>query len=185
MDAAKSVFETKGLEAASVSDIVDKVGVSRATFYVYFASKTDVFRLVAEDLVKQLLRAQRTEDVHDRWIGDVIRDTTVSTLDVTIEHLAMLTVLDHQALVDLEIREVWMSFRRRVHDRAMNYVQTQIDLGRIAPVPTPEALALMGAGMIAQFAANVVSGSLTREQAVDQIHAVWMTALGLPLNSPD
>ena len=42
LTAARSVFEEKGYETATVSDIVQRAGVAQGTFYLYFPSKKDV-----------------------------------------------------------------------------------------------------------------------------------------------
>ncbi len=44
MDAALSVFSAHGLEAARVEDIAERAGVSKATVYLYFPSKVELFR---------------------------------------------------------------------------------------------------------------------------------------------
>ncbi|GIO30333.1 MULTISPECIES: TetR/AcrR family transcriptional regulator [Paenibacillus] len=39
LNAAMELFNTKGFEQTSVSDIVKKIGVAQGTFYYYFQSK--------------------------------------------------------------------------------------------------------------------------------------------------
>ena len=58
LKAARAVFDEKGYESATVSDIVRRAGVAQGTFYLYFPSKKDVvvglarkpMELVARDL---------------------------------------------------------------------------------------------------------------------------------------
>ncbi|MCH8849834.1 MAG: TetR/AcrR family transcriptional regulator [Chloroflexi bacterium] len=40
--AARAVFDEKGYESATISDVVRRAGVAQGTFYLYFASKRDV-----------------------------------------------------------------------------------------------------------------------------------------------
>jgi AcrR family transcriptional regulator len=47
--AAERVFLERGYAGATVSDIVTAAGVSRASFYVYFPSKRDVFLALGVD----------------------------------------------------------------------------------------------------------------------------------------
>lgn len=49
--AAKQQFEAHGWAATSVGDIIAAAGVSRATFYRYFADKRDIFYLLAQRYV--------------------------------------------------------------------------------------------------------------------------------------
>ena len=46
---ARDVFEEDGFDGASVSRIVEGADVSRGTFYLYFESKEDIFRTLAEE----------------------------------------------------------------------------------------------------------------------------------------
>ena len=39
--AARAVFDEKGYESATISDVVRRAGVAQGTFYLYFASKRD------------------------------------------------------------------------------------------------------------------------------------------------
>src|ERR1700684_134246 len=57
--AAKGAFSDLGYARTTVADITDRADVSRATFYVYFASKDDVFRVLTEQLRDEFLEAQR------------------------------------------------------------------------------------------------------------------------------
>jgi AcrR family transcriptional regulator len=43
LEVAARVFAEKGYRAANVSDIVERAGIGRGTFYLYFDSKQDVF----------------------------------------------------------------------------------------------------------------------------------------------
>lgn len=50
LDTAKSLFLTNGVDATTVNDIVEKMGVAKGTFYHYFASK--------EHLVEEVLMTE-------------------------------------------------------------------------------------------------------------------------------
>jgi|GEM_PF-2768316 len=47
--AAQNSFSELGYEATTVADIVARADVGRATFYLYFTSKQDVYRAIADD----------------------------------------------------------------------------------------------------------------------------------------
>lgn len=51
---AKAVFSQKGYYQASISDIIQRAGIARGTFYLYFQSKRDVFNSILDELVKEL-----------------------------------------------------------------------------------------------------------------------------------
>jgi AcrR family transcriptional regulator len=52
--AASEVFRNLGYEAATPADVVEAAGVSRATFYLYFSNKQDLYVAVAEDVVTEV-----------------------------------------------------------------------------------------------------------------------------------
>src|SRR5438477_10092960 len=51
LDAAMVVFDERGYHAARVDDIVKVARTSHGTFYLYFANKEDLFRVLAQDCV--------------------------------------------------------------------------------------------------------------------------------------
>ena len=83
-----------------MADITDRAEVSRATFYVYFASKDDVFRVLTEQLRDEFLEAQRARAAdRDDPVG-VATAAVTDFVDVYAANLAFITVLEHQALTD-------------------------------------------------------------------------------------
>ena len=56
--AARITFSRLGYARTTVADFTERAEVSRATFYVYFASKDDVFRVLTEQLRDEFLEAQ-------------------------------------------------------------------------------------------------------------------------------
>jgi AcrR family transcriptional regulator len=57
VDAALEVFAEKGFAAAKLDDIARKAGISKATLYLYFDTKEEIFRAVARAAVASLLEA--------------------------------------------------------------------------------------------------------------------------------
>ena len=55
VDAALEVFAEKGFAAAKLDDIARRAGVSKATLYLYFDTKKEIFRAVARAAVASLL----------------------------------------------------------------------------------------------------------------------------------
>lgn len=49
LDAGIKVFDERGYQAARVDDVVKAAKTSHGTFYLYFANKEDLFRVLAED----------------------------------------------------------------------------------------------------------------------------------------
>src|SRR5215831_6439670 len=57
VDAALEVFSEKGFAAAKLDDIARRAGIAKATLYLYFETKEQIFRAVARAAVASLLEA--------------------------------------------------------------------------------------------------------------------------------
>ena len=54
LDAALGVFAERGFHATRVDDICDRAEVSHGTFYLYFASKDDLFASLVDEVVLEM-----------------------------------------------------------------------------------------------------------------------------------
>lgn len=176
--AARSAFEDLGYGATTVAEITRRAGASRATFYVYFASKEQVFAVLAEQVRDRFTRAQDLAGIDADDVDAVLRRTIETTLEVTVEHMALMAVLNHQAVADPEIRDLWVEIQREAVHRTATYVAQQERAGRVRPVADPESLGLMGAGMNDRYAPLVVNGAIEIDAAVEEMHRIWMACLG-------
>jgi AcrR family transcriptional regulator len=55
LDAAQELFYSRGYEQTPVNSIIEKVGVSKGTFYHYFKSKEDLLDSLAERVTEQIV----------------------------------------------------------------------------------------------------------------------------------
>ena len=77
LDAAEELFTTNGFHGTSISDICKKAGTAVGTFYIYFETKTDVYRyLMCElqarmdlELVRALDKTKSTSTLRDALLG--------------------------------------------------------------------------------------------------------------------
>lgn len=61
--AAKAVFAEKGYHDASVNDVIERAGIARGTFYLYFEGKAQVFESVLAEALLALRAVVRPIDV--------------------------------------------------------------------------------------------------------------------------
>lgn len=83
MRAAREVFAARGYHAAGVSDIIQKAGVARGTFYNYFESKRAIFQAVLEELMASVGAAVAPIDVQ-RPIPPQVRDNLVRIVAILV-----------------------------------------------------------------------------------------------------
>ena len=69
LDAAEELFTNNGFHGTSISDICKKADTAVGTFYIYFDSKTDVYRFLMWKYQKKLktLLAESIKDCHNRF----------------------------------------------------------------------------------------------------------------------
>ncbi|MCK2036634.1 TetR/AcrR family transcriptional regulator [Microbacterium sp. SSW1-49] len=74
-EAACELFLERGYDGTSVADITQRAGVSRSSFFNYFASKSDVLWSGIDERIEQALTSLHA--LGDRARGDAVRDILV------------------------------------------------------------------------------------------------------------
>ncbi|CAB3628266.1 TetR family transcriptional regulator [Achromobacter marplatensis] len=72
MAAAEKLFLANGVEATTISSIVEEANVAKGTFYHYFAAKTDMLAALAERYTRQYLEVLEgavNACAGDDWVG--------------------------------------------------------------------------------------------------------------------
>ena len=72
IEGARAVFLTQGFDAASMSDIARKAGVSKGTLYVYFKSKDELFEAITEEQCSMTAERVFQFDHADRDVAAVL-----------------------------------------------------------------------------------------------------------------
>ncbi|MGM8216042.1 TetR family transcriptional regulator [Bacillaceae bacterium W0354] len=83
--AAIEVFSDKGIEKATISEIVNKASIAQGTFYLYFPSKLAVMPAIAEVMVRKILE-DITSEVKDGPINQQIEEIIRVIFNITNEH---------------------------------------------------------------------------------------------------
>ena len=73
LSAARSVFDEKGYESATVSDIVKTAGVAQGTFYLYFDSKKDIVVELARKPMADMTDRLRRALIGDESFEEILR----------------------------------------------------------------------------------------------------------------
>ncbi len=177
--AARAVFERRGYARTTIADVTAQARVSRATFYVYFASKQDVFRVLAEDLRDRFLAAQELTGLDADDPHAVAEATIAAYLDAYTRNLAFITVLEHQSITDPDMYALWEEIHHRPQRRTARYIEGLVRRGMAEPAAAPEEVARATGGMVANFAPLLVREPGTRAKAVADLTALYVRLLGL------
>src|ERR1700744_888509 len=177
--AARTAFSQLGYSRTTVADITERAEVSRATFYVYFASKGDVFRVLTEQLRDEFLEAQRarTADRDDPVAGATA--TVSDFVDVYAANLAFITVLEHQALTDPQLQELWHGIRERLLKRMTRFVRILVADGGAHPLAPPDMVAAAASGMAVRFALLIAARPADRDQIMGHLRCLYLQTLGI------
>jgi AcrR family transcriptional regulator len=179
LDAAKQVLEERGYAATTVADITAAAGVSRATFYVYFASKEDVFSVLAEHVRDAFLAAQELHGIDRDDPYAVAEATNAAYLDVYAENLAFMTVLRHQSLSDADLHALWQQIRTEPIERSARYIRRLARRGWANPAAPPRVVAQASGAIVADLAAELVADPSRRSQIVAQLTAMFLRLVGV------
>ena len=177
--AARRAFSELGYARTTVADITDRADVSRATFYVYFASKDDVFGVLTEQLRDEFLEAQlaRSADAADPVA--VATAAVTEFVDVYAANLAFITVLEHQALTDPHLRALWLGIRERLLKRMTRFVRTLVADGVACPLAPADMVATAASGMAVRFAPLIAARPAEREEIMAHLVRLYLQTLGI------
>lgn len=137
VDAALAVFSRKGYQAANVSDVAAKAGISQGTIYWYFASKEELltaallsrFEGMGEQAISSLERFP-TASEKLRAMAESMADRAEGT-----EGLLSLFVGYWQSSSRREeASRLWTDMRGRFKDAGVDLVKAGIRDGEFAPV---------------------------------------------------
>lgn len=112
IESALKLFEEKGYHNTKISDIVQDAGMAQGTFYLYFKSKEDMFRQVAEACLDEIVGAlaqgsSGTEDSgEDRMLHRIIRQTLV----IYYENRTILNIINQHGSASPEIADISKHF---------------------------------------------------------------------------
>lgn len=140
LDAAARVFTTRGYDRTTVADITAAAGVSRATLYVYFASKEEVFLALAARTRDSFLAAQEPELLDDDPRA-VLRATFAAVAAAVLDAGPLLRLIEDRAAVDARVAVIAAELAERPIRRFTRYLDRRTRLGRIAPVAAHRVIA--------------------------------------------
>ncbi|HAK97177.1 MAG TPA: hypothetical protein DCM87_19860 [Planctomycetes bacterium] len=132
VDAAVEVFAGKGYRAASIADIIEKAGVARGTFYLYFTSKEEAFNAVLDRFHARYraMAARETARNYKNPIGleKRLRASLLEWLRFLLEDPKLTTIVFRQAAaVDPDYEEKYLEILRaaQAHSiKAIRFLQT-------------------------------------------------------------
>ncbi|MEW1739315.1 helix-turn-helix domain-containing protein [Nocardia beijingensis] len=179
LDAAARVFAERGYDNTTVAAITAEAGVSRATMYVYFASKEEIFLALAERVRDDFLAAQEP-GIEDDDPRTMLRATIASFAAAVAAAGPLLRLIDERGAVDPKVAALAEEITERPIRRFTRYLQRQVDAGRVTLVTTPRVIAeTIGYTLTAGILARRTTGDAGLAEYRDAMGKVAETLLGL------
>lgn len=187
LDGARRVFFDKGFDGASMDEVARSAGVSKATIYVYFSSKEDLFEaLVHND------RAQAAEHLFE--VDPQMDDIAALLRRIGISFMTMMVEPDHVRLVRMVIgiaekfpligRSFFESGPCLGGQRLADLLRQQADRGRLT-LPDAEAAAHLFLNMChgklvkgVMFSASTAPSLAEIEASADEAVRVFLAGYG-------
>jgi AcrR family transcriptional regulator len=175
---AREVFEEDGFDGASVSRIVEEANVSRGTFYLYFESKEDIFRTLAETLLTQVVELQRPGD--ELPPRETIRRAIAAFIVYYREHARLMAVLEQVATHDESFRSLRRNMRRGVAEAAVRFISSLQRKGVVPATVDPRYAATALTGMVDRFAYVwlILEEEFEEADVVENLATLWFQAIG-------
>lgn len=176
---AAEVFGVKGYARTTIADIAAAANVSRASFYLYFTSKDDVFVAVASAVRDDFLAVHETGNIDEDDPVALGRASSAAYLAAFTRHLDLLTVIEHQAIADEVIAAIWSEIRERPRRRMIRYIRRLAAEGSADPVADADSLADAVLGIFAEFARRRITDPAEFDRTVDVLNALYLRLLGV------
>jgi AcrR family transcriptional regulator len=142
LNATEQLLRERPLHQLSVADIIDAAGVSRTSFYAYFASKTAVIAECLREVMDQVMVAVRP--FHQQSGGDAeaaIRISLQQWVEVCKTHGALLRTVSEEWPHDAEIRKLWFETLETVTAGTARVIRGARASGQAPDGAEPRALA--------------------------------------------
>jgi AcrR family transcriptional regulator len=179
--AAEVVFVRDGYRDARIADIASQADVAHGSFYTYFDSKEDVFRVVASEVVEDMYRSLDRVASEEHAAG-LIRAGNELFIDLYERHAAMLALIEQVATFSEDFRHMRLELRHRLVMRAEHSITRLIadgeaEIGSLKPRMLANALS----GMVENFAYAwfILGEPYDRDSALGTLDEIWSRALGV------
>jgi len=144
LDAAMELFGSKGYHATPVVEITMGAGVAQGTFYIYFASKLEIYRALVDKLTRDIRRFIRQQVGHLENRLDIEREGFRAYFAYAKQNRSLYRIIREAEFVD---NELYQNHYRSIAEGYIAGLKKAIDAGQIRAInPSTVAYCLMGMG---------------------------------------
>ncbi|QII49119.1 TetR/AcrR family transcriptional regulator [Bacillus paralicheniformis] len=132
LQAAIEVISEKGLDKASISDIVKKAGTAQGTFYLYFSSKNALIPAIAENLLTHSLEHMKSkvDGTMSFWTAlDIMIDETFNMTELHQD----IIVLCYSGLAFDHSMEKWEAIYQPYYSWLEGLIEKAVEKNEVIP----------------------------------------------------
>jgi AcrR family transcriptional regulator len=144
LEAAEQVFAELGFHEASIVKITEAAGIAQGTFYLYFASKKDVFDELVRDLNRRVRYAMKEASSQGRTRLEAERLGFEAYFRFTGQHPALYRIIRQAEFVSPEMLHFHYDRLSAGYVEGLRAAAERGEIGAVDPDVT--AWALMGMG---------------------------------------
>ncbi len=160
IEAAIAVFGEKGVEKATVSDIVKRAGIAQGTYYLYFPSRLAVMGGIAEQVVARMLLRLRAQ--LDGLSPAAQLDNLAAAIFTVVEEQHQVVALLYSGMTQTDEMRRWEAIYAPLYD----WLQQVLEQAHAGGV--------IDADVQPRYAARVLVGAI--ESAAEQVYLYAATA---------
>lgn len=142
--AAEEFLRERPLRELTIDEVMDRTGLSRPSFYVYFRDRHDLVQRLAQSISAELF------EMAERWLKgtDDPLDDARAALDgvvaVYVQHGVVMRALADAAPQDAEMERLYRSLTERFVEATAKHIREEMRAGRVeADDPERTAAALV------------------------------------------
>ena len=144
---AIKVFQEKGIEKATVSEIVKGAGVAQGTFYLYFPSKLSVMPSIAEVLVNVSIDRLIEKVDHDQPFSIQLEQIIETIFSITEQYRDILALI-YAGLASTEHLQEWETIYEPYYERVASILEEAVENKEIKRDTNPAQTATLLIGLI-------------------------------------
>lgn len=135
IQAAHSMFNTRGYRSVTIKEIADKLGMSKKTIYQYFSGKEDIAAAVVEESMKRLDEVAKITEMPDLEPQFLIKEILMQSKEESLSFGPLFMMDIEKYLPELANRyKIFRSEKKQNINKLLESAQ-HLDLIKDIPIP--------------------------------------------------
>jgi TetR/AcrR family transcriptional regulator, ethionamide resistance regulator len=141
LTAAEALFgQGETFAGLTIERLISEAGLSRSTFYTYFADKTELLQELAADVLEELFDAAAHWWERDSIASrDELHEGTGRIIIAFVKHRVIMRAMTDAAATDATIRDQWMTLMTQSAGLVTRHIRRGQEAGFIDPALDPES----------------------------------------------